>query len=386
MLSRSYRATLLACLGLACNEMASSPDRSDETGTGVPAFATVRSVSVQPASATLEAGLTLQLTARVKPRKYASFTWTSSNGSAATVSSTGLVTGVAPGSATITATSEGRSGTSTVTVTGAPTSGGSAVLLAAGDISSCSSSGDEATATLLDGLEGTVATLGDNAYPDGTASQFANCYHPTWGRHKARTRPAPGNHDYNTSGAADYYSYFGVNAGPSGRGYYSYDLGGWHIISLNSNISMSAGSTQEQWLRADLAASTKLCTLAYWHHPRFSSGTKHGDFSAAQPIWQALYDYKADVVLSGHEHNYERFAPQAPTGAADPAKGIREFVVGTGGVSHYDDLGTRQSNSQVFNGTTFGVLKLALESSSYSWHFVPVAGQGFTDSGTASCH
>jgi hypothetical protein len=279
----------------------------------------------------------------------------------------------------------GASGAATITVRAASVSGGSVVLLAAGDISSCSSNGDQTTATLLDRLTGTVATLGDNVYPDGTASQFANCYDPTWGRHKARTRPSPGNHDYHTSGASAYYGYFGAKAGPSGRGYYSYNLGDWHVVSLNSNVSMSAGSTQEKWLRADLAASTRRCTIAYWHHPRFSSGTKHGSFSAARPIWQALYDYDADVVLSGHEHNYERFAPQTATGSADPARGIREFVVGTGGVGHY--TGYRAiANSQVFNGTTFGVLKLTLAASSYSWQFMPVAGQSFTDSGTGSCH
>jgi calcineurin-like phosphoesterase family protein len=321
MPTQFWRIALPACLVLGCNEMASSPDRPDEGGASDPALTT----------------------------------------------------------------SEGQSGTSAVTVTSAPPSGGSVVLLAAGDISSCSSSGDETTATLLDGLAGTVATLGDNVYPDGTASQFANCYAPTWGRHKARTRPSPGNHDYHTSGASAYYSYFGANAGPSGRGYYSYDLGSWHIVSLNSNVSMSTGSAQEQWLRADLAASTKQCTLAYWHHPRFSSGTNHGNFSAAQPIWQALYDYNADVVLSGHEHNYERFAPQTATGSADPVRGIREFVVGTGGVGHYTGH-TAIANSQVFNGTTFGVLKLTLAASSYSWQFLPVAGQSFTDSGTGLCH
>ncbi len=211
------------------------------------------------------------------------------------------------------------------------------VLVAAGDIASCSSSGDEATAALLDQLPGTVATLGDNAYPDGAASDFADCYDPTWGRHKARTRPSPGNHDYHTPGASGYYAYFGESAGPSGQGYYSYDVGDWHIVSLNSNEDMTAGSAQEQWLRADLAASAKLCTLAYWHHPRFSSGTLLGGYSATEPLWQALYDHDADVVLAGHEHNYERFAPQTPAGVADPARGIRAFVVGTGG----DDLQQR---------------------------------------------
>jgi hypothetical protein len=262
---------------------------------------------------------------------------------------------------------------------------GSAVLLAAGDIGSCSSRGDEATAALLDRLPGTVATLGDNAYPDGTAAQFAECYAPGWGRHRARTRPSPGNHDYHTPGAAGYFGYFGASAGPDRRGYYSYDLGAWHLVSLNSNVSMRAGSPQEQWLRADLTASRARCTLAYWHHPRFSSGTKHGSFGAAQPIWQVLYEHGADVVLSGHEHNYERFAPQTPAGTADPLRGIREFVVGTGGGSHY--AGHRAiANSQVFDGATFGLLKLTLAPASYAWRFVPVAGQTFTDSGTGTCH
>jgi Big-like domain-containing protein/calcineurin-like phosphoesterase family protein len=471
MLTKLCRTALVAGVALGCNDMASSPDRSSPANAGdMPSALSARSVSVQPSSATLDVGGTVQLRATAKPKKITSFEWSSSNASVATVSSTGLVTGVsagtatitavsgsasgtatitirattipvasvtvtpnpasvgvgatvqltatlkdangnvltgrpvtwttnaavatvsssglvrgvAAGTATITATSENKSGTSTVTVTSAPPSG-SAVLLAAGDIASCSSSGDEATATLLDGLAGTVATLGDNAYEDGTTVEFSNCYNPTWGRHKARTRPSPGNHDYHTSGAAGYYGYFGASAGPSGRGYYSYDLGDWHIISLNSNVSMSAGSAQEQWLRADLAANPKACTLAYWHHPRFSSGTNHGNFSGAQPIWQALYDLNADVVLSGHEHNYERFAPQTPTGAADAARGIREFVVGTGGASHYSGH-SAIPNSQVFNGATFGVLKLALGATSYTWQFVPVAGQSFSDSGSAPCH
>jgi Calcineurin-like phosphoesterase len=256
-------------------------------------------------------------------------------------------------------------------------------LIAAGDIASCSSSGDEATAKLLDNLLGTIVTLGDNVYDDGTASEFTNCYHPTWGRHKARTRPSPGNHDYHTPAAAGYYAYFGANAGASGLGYYSFDLGEWHVISLNSNISMSAGSAQERWLRADLAASSKQCTLAYWHHPRFSSG-EHGNSSSTQPLWQALYEAGADIVLSSHDHSYERFAPQTPTGAPDASKGIREFIVGTGGRSHYG-MGVRKANSEVFNGTTFGVLKFTLDAGTYAWEFVPVAGASFTDKGTGNC-
>ncbi len=269
---------------------------------------------------------------------------------------------------------------------GPPRPGTTNVLVGTGDIADCGSSGDEATAALLDGIDGTVFSAGDNAYEDGSATNFAQCYEPSWGRHKARTRPSPGNHDYHTSGAADYYAYFGALAGDAGKGYYSYDIGDWHIVSLNSNISMSAGSAQETWLRADLAASRLPCTLAYWHHPRFSSGTQHGSSSSAEPLWQALYDHGAEIVVSGHEHNYERFAPQQPDGTADAATGIREFVVGTGGTGHYNDLGTQLPNSELFNGTTFGVIKLTLGPGTYSWNFVPVAGETFTDSGSGSCH
>src|SRR5918996_821446 len=257
------------------------------------------------------------------------------------------------------------------------------VFVGAGDIASCSNNNDEATATLLDQIPGTVFTVGDNVYPDGTASQFANCYGPTWGRHKARTRPSPGNHDYHTSGASAYFDYFGASAGPAGRGYYSYDLGDWHIISLNSNIGMSAGSAQEQWLRADLAANSRQCTLAYWHHARFSSGS-HGSSTASQPLWQALYDHYADVVMVGHDHNYQRFAPQTPAGVAAPERGIRQFVVGTGGASRYT-FGTPIANTEAYSTDTYGVLKLTLHSGGYDWEFIPIAGQTFRDSGSAPC-
>jgi uncharacterized protein YjdB len=352
--------------------------------------APVATVTVTPNPASVAVGATVQLTATLKDANGNTLTgrtvaWTTSNASFATVnSSSGLVTGVAAGSATITATSEGKSGTSAVTVT-APSGGGSNVLVGAGDISDCGNDNDEATAKLLDGISGTVYTTGDNVYSDGTSTEYQQCYDPTWGRHKARTKPSPGNHDYHTSGAAGYYGYFGSLAGPSGRGYYSYDLGDWHIISLNSEVSMSAGSAQETWLRTDLAASTKQCTLAYWHKPRFSSGTNHGSLSSAQPLWQALYDFHAEIVLNGHEHNYERFAPQTPTGTADATNGIREFVVGTGGESHYTG-NSPIANSQVFNGSTFGVLKLTLSAGTYSWQFIPVSGQSFTDSGSGTCH
>lgn len=355
------------------------------SGSAVP----VASVEVTPASASIGVNATVQLTATPKdangtPLGGRTITWTTSSAGIATVSTSGLVSGVAAGSAMVTASSEGQSGASAITVT-AGTPGASVVFVGAGDISDCGNNNDEATAQLLDNIAGTVFTTGDNVYSSGTATEFSQCYDPTWGRHKGRTRPAPGNHDYSTSGAAPYYAYFGSNAGPSGRGYYSFDLGDWHIVSLNSEVSMSAGSAQETWLRADLAASTKQCTLAYWHKPRFSSGSNHGSLSSAEPLWQALYDFHAEIVLAGHEHNYERFAPQTPSGQAAPADGIREFVVGTGGRSHYG-FGTPIANSEVRNGDTYGVLKLTLGSGTYSWEFVPVAGQSFTDSGSGSCH
>ncbi|HKQ58858.1 MAG TPA: metallophosphoesterase [Candidatus Eisenbacteria bacterium] len=261
--------------------------------------------------------------------------------------------------------------------------GTTVVLVGAGDIAN-GSSGAEATARLLDNIAGTVFTAGDNAYPDGTDSDFSIYYQPTWGRHRARTRPSPGNHDYHTSGATGYYNYFGANAGPAGRGYYSYDIGDWHVISLNSNVSMSAGSAQEQWLRADLSANSKDCIIAYYHHPRFSSGT-HGSSTASQPLWQALYEAGAEIVVVGHDHNYQRFAPQTPGGQADPARGIRQFVAGMGGAGHYN-FSSPIANTEAYNNDTYGVLKLTLGPGTYSWQFIPVAGGTYTDSGSGTCH
>lgn len=264
------------------------------------------------------------------------------------------------------------------------------ILIGASDIASCSYDRDESTAQLLDVIPGTVVTMGDNVYPNGSLSQFNSCYESTWGRHKDRTRPSPGNHAYNTAGAAGYYSYFGAAASPlepdctsNCGGYYSYNLGAWHIIALNSEIALGAGSEQEQWLRADLAANPNTCTLAYWHKPLFSSGS-HGNNSSIQAIWQALYDYGADLVLNGHDHTYERFAPQSPAGKAEPTRGIREFVVGTGGASLYS-FSSIQPNSEVRNNTAWGVLKLTLHPTGYDWEFVPIAGQTFTDAGSGSC-
>ncbi len=227
------------------------------------------------------------------------------------------------------------------------------VLVGAGDIADCTTNADSLTASILDTIPGTVFAAGDNAYPNGTSSDYANCYEPTWGRHKARTRPVPGNHEYNTSGAAGYFNYFGAAAGDPTKGYYSYDLGSWHIIALNSNIAHSAGSPQEQWLRADLAAHPARCTLAYWHHPLFSSSTVAPD-AAAGALWQALYEAGAELVLNGHHHDYERFAPQTPAGALDPTFGVREFVVGTGGGEGLFPFGMSAPNSEVRNNQAFG--------------------------------
>ncbi len=349
----------------------------------------VASVDVTPSTATLQAYSTVQLTATVQdangnPIEGAAVTWASDAPGVANVSARGSVAGLAPGTATITATSQGKSGSAVVTVQAAT---GPPVLAGAGDIADCSRASQEGTARVLDGIVGQVATFGDGAYPDGSLADYMNCFDPSWGRHKARTRPSTGNHEYNhgsAAGAPGYYAYWGAAAGDSGVGYYSYELGAWHIIVINSSLNMSAGSPQEQWLRADLAAHPATCTLAYWHHPRFSSGG-NGSTVATQPIWQALYDNYADVVINGHDHDYERFAPQTPTGVLDTARGIREFVVGTGGNSLYNWPGAPIANSEVRSDVNYGVIKMTLWPTSYDWQFIPVAGGTFTDQGSALC-
>lgn len=267
--------------------------------------------------------------------------------------------------------------------------GQTAVLVGAGDISDCADpSGAEATAKLLDQFPGTVMAVGDLAYPDGSKENFV-CYDKTWGRAKSRTRPAPGNHEFHSAGATPYFDYFGAAAGDPKTGYYSYELGNWHIIVLNSECKdvggCDPGSAQEKWLRADLAAHPVACTLAYWHKPLFSSGGAHGNDPEIKPIWQALYEANADVVVNGHDHDYERFAPQTPDGAADSARGIREFIVGTGGKNHRP-FGSPKPNSELRDATAFGVLKLTLKPNAYDWQFIPEAGKSFTDSGSGSCH
>ena len=300
------------------------------------------------------------------------------------------------------------SAVATATPQAPPASGGDPVVFAAGDIACDPADGNfnggagtvsncrmKATSdSILAESPAAVLTLGDDQYENGTLAAYQASFEPTWGRLMSILRPTPGNHEYQTTGATGYFDYFnGVGqasgrAGERGKGYYSYDVGTWHLIAMNSNCSpvggCGVGSPQEKWLRADLAAHPAECTLAYWHHPVFSSGS-HGNTASVLPLFQALYDAGADVVLSGHDHDYERFAPQSPAGAADPARGIRQFVVGTGGKNHYAFSAVRP-NSEVRNADTYGVLRLVLHPAGYDWSVVPEPGRTFTDSGSQSCH
>ncbi|WNG42677.1 alkaline phosphatase [Archangium minus] len=257
------------------------------------------------------------------------------------------------------------------------------VVVGAGDIASCDSDRDEATAAMLDGIAGTVVTFGDNAYPDGTAEDFERCYAPSWGRHKHRTRPTPGNHEYHSAKAGPYFDYFGEAAGEKGKGYYSYNLGAWHVVALNSELPEEGLREQERWLREDLKAHPARCTLAYMHRPLFSSGLGR-DNSVVKGAWEALYEAGADVVLAGHDHFYERFAPQTPEGVADAERGLREFVVGTGGKDPYV-FGPILANSEVRFADTFGLMKLTLEDGAYTWEFIQVGGS-VLDQGRGTCH
>jgi hypothetical protein len=247
----------------------------------------------------------------------------------------------------------------------------------------------KATSDLMLGLGLTaVLNLGDNQYENGMLAKYQASYAPTWGRLDAIIRPVPGNHEYVTAGAAGYFSYFGAAAGDPAKGYYSYDLGGWHLIALNSNCAAvggcGAGSPQGQWLAADLAAHPGTCTLAYWHHPRFSSGP-HGNDATSDPFWQALYAAGADVILNGHDHIYERFAPQNPAGAADPAQGLRQFTVGTGG-KNLTSIQAVKANSELRNATAFGVLEMTLHPNGYAWRFLSASGGAVLDQGASLCH
>jgi len=266
-------------------------------------------------------------------------------------------------------------------------------LIGAGDIASAATnSGAESTAKLLDAAvaadsDTIMFTAGDNVHPSGSASEYSTYYDPTWGRHKARTRPSPGNHDYETSGASGYFNYFCPNSancsfpGGSKQPYYSYDLGNWHVVSLNSE---QINSSQLTWLRNDLATHSDSCILAYWHKPRFTSGIAEGNKSEVQPFWDALYAVRADVVVSGHEHSYERFAKMSASGSADP-NGIRQFVVGTGGAASHG-FGSARPNSEVRLTNIKGVIKFTLRDKSYDWTFVPSTSTSAGDSGSAICN
>ena len=265
------------------------------------------------------------------------------------------------------------------------------VLVGAGDIANCARSQDEATAALVAGIPGTVFTLGDNVYPDGTAQEFQDCYDPSWGAFKDRTMPISGNHDWAWAGAPGYFGYFGTVAGDPTTGLYSYDVGSaWHVVVLNSECAKiaggcAAGSPQDQWLDADLTAAGSRNVIAMWHKPLFTSESNGGN-PEVRPLFATLYAHGVDLVLTGHAHLYERFAPQAPDGTADPAFGVRQFIVGTGGAESSTSTATPAANSQIRKIGVFGVLKLTLHADSYDWAFVPVPGEPFTDSGTASVH
>jgi hypothetical protein len=275
---------------------------------------------------------------------------------------------------------------------GSPPPGGSAgdpVLVGAGAIASCGSTNDEATAQILSTVEGTVFTVGDNAFDAGSLQEFQNCYGPSWGAFLDRTRPAAGNRDYITPDAAGYFAYFGSAAGPIDKGYYAYDLGKWRIYVLNSNCTKvggcAAGSAQETWLRADLDAHPNSCIGAYWQTARFSSG-RFGDDPRMQPFWQDLYDHGAEFVINGHDHNYQRYAPMTPLGEVDRAKGIREFIVGTGGNGHTSLSTTTPTIREAASDLAYGVLRITLHETGYEWQFLATSKAPFTDSGAESCH
>ena len=279
-----------------------------------------------------------------------------------------------------------------VALTAVPGSGrtATATLVGAGDIAGCSQERhSSATAKLLGNIGGSVYTSGDNVQGNGDINEFRNCYDPTWGKYKKRTKPAVGNHEYHTTGARPYFDYFGARAGSPRRGYYSYDLKSWHVVVLNSNCGQvggcESGSRQGRWLRNDLQNNRSRCTLAYFHHPLQATGTNTPS-PQVRPFWSMLHDRGADVILSGHAHRYERHAPMTPGGKRS-ADGIRQFVVGTGGADGGTEIHENQTpNLQVVEVGTPGVLRLSLRADSYAWKFVPIAGKNFTDSGTDRCH
>lgn len=274
----------------------------------------------------------------------------------------------------------------------APVGPDDVVIAAAGDISPNALTTQVATSdAIVRASYAAVLLLGDAQYPSGSLADFQAYFDPTWGRLKSILRPAPGNHEYRTPNAEGYYAYFGAAAGDPAKGYYSFDVGAWHVVALNTNdkqcgiVACDAASEQVAWLKADLAAHPAACTLAFWHHPRFNSGAHHGDAVHTQALWEALYEAGADVILNGHEHIYERFAPQTPTGSADPARGLVQFTVGTGGAAPYP-LAEAKPNSAARESGSFGHLELTLRPTSYDWRFVPVPPSTYADAGHGECH
>lgn len=266
----------------------------------------------------------------------------------------------------------------------------SVVFAGAGNIATCTNHRDAATAALLDTLPGFVFTTGDNAFPHGTAQDYAGCYDPAWGRLKNRTFAVMGNHEYDDGTAAAAFDYFGHRAGPRGQGYYSVNLGRWHVIVLNDNSSavpFAAGSAQLQWLQADLAANTRRCTLALWHQPYFLSSNSAGFTTrpSRKVLWAALAAAGVDLVVNGHQHHYERMAPMTPDGTLDWRRGIRQFNVGTGGSSLALPTVALHPNSEI-RASAYGVLKLTLRDVGYDWEFLPIAGESFRDQGSGLCH
>lgn len=352
--------------------------------------------SSTPAGAPYSLSATFSDTSNQGPWSY-EVNWGDGNRSTGTKSSTGAITETHTYAADgnyqvgLTVTNQGG-GSGDASLTVAVTD---PVLITAGDIGDCTRTRDDATGDLLDEIPGIVMPLGDLAYLNGTPDDFTNCYAPNWGRQKHRTRPVPGNHDYYTPGAAGYFGYFGAAAGDPAKGYYDFVVGDWLVIVLNTGtekaVDYEAGSPQEQWLRAELAAHSQQCVVALWHHPRFSTTTGRDLIRPeVTAIWQALYEYGVDLVLNGHDHNYQRWAPQQPDGTADAGFGIRQITVGTGGGESLYGFGPipAGANVEVRNNDTVGVLKVTLRDGGYDWQFVPApaAGGSFTDSGSGTCH
>lgn len=271
-----------------------------------------------------------------------------------------------------------------------PAAGPDPVLIGVSDIASCWSSGDETVARIVDVTAGTIGIAGDTEQNYGTAEEFAGCYDPAWGRHKWRTKPAVGDHEYRTyTDAYPYFDYFGESAGPRFKGFYSYELGSWHIVVLRSQNCLEAGgcgpgSEQYEWLKADLAANAKTCTAAYFHHPRWSVGSLHGNQEYVQPFWDLLYQYSTEFVYGGNDHTYQRWAPQNPQGELDP-DGIRQFIVGEGGTQHYGLVSKLPANVEVANTGSFGVTAFTLRNGAYDWRFIGQPGKAFSDMGSAAC-